>query len=162
MQPSESIAIHYLANHPLYAPELARYSYHEWRSAYDRRGETFSDVLTAYRKRTNVDTLPLALVALHGEQLVGTVSLKIHDLDVRPDITPWLGGLFVIPEWRRHGVASTLINRALEEAQRLELKRLYLWTASAESLYQKLGWSEVERLEYCGYDIVIMQCDVCS
>jgi len=45
----------------------------------------------------------------------------------------------------------------IEEAQQLKLKRLYLWTTSAESLYLKLGWSEVEQTDYCGQQIVIMR-----
>ena len=55
------------------------------------------------------------------------------------------------------GVASILIGRAIEEARRLKLKRLYLWTTSAESLYVKLGWSEMERTDYCDQQIVIMR-----
>ena len=155
-----NIAVDYLANHPELADELARLSWAEWQSIYEQRGETFSDSLRKYRERINIDRLPLALVALADNELVGTVSLKHNDLDIRPEITPWLGGVFVIPEWRRRGVASLLMARAVEEARRLNLDRLFLWTASAESLYLKLGWQPVERTEYCGMNIVIMQMDV--
>jgi GNAT superfamily N-acetyltransferase len=158
----KNITIDYLANHREIARELAKYSYGEWRSIYDQRGQTFADVLSTYNERANIDSLPLALVGFQGEQLVGTVSLKAHDLDIRAELSPWLGGLFVIPTRRRLGVASMLIERALGEARRLKLKRLYLWTVSAESLYRKLGWSEVERCEYCGQQIVIMQRDLGS
>jgi GNAT superfamily N-acetyltransferase len=160
MPPLNNIAVDYLANHREVARELARFSYDEWRSIYDQRGQTFADVLSTYNERANIDSLPLALVGFQGERLVGTISLKAQDLDIRAELTPWLGGLFVIPTRRRLGVASMLIDRALEEAKRLKLKQLYLWTVSAESLYRKLGWSEVERCEYCGQNIVIMQRDV--
>jgi N-acetylglutamate synthase-like GNAT family acetyltransferase len=50
--------------------------------------------------------------------------------------------------------------RSVEEARRLNLGRLFLWTSSAESLYVKLGWQPVERTKYCGKIIVIMQIDV--
>ena len=155
-----NITIDYLANYPDLADELARLSWTEWRSIYEQRGETLSDSLRKYRERINIDRLPLALVALAGAELVGTVSLKHNDLDIRPEISPWLGGVFVIPEWRQRGVASLLMRRAVEEARRLNLERLFLWTASAESLYLKLGWQPVERTEYCGKSIVIMQLDV--
>jgi len=49
--------------------------------------------------------------------------------------------------------------RAVEEARRLNVERLFLWTASAESLYLKLGWQPVERTEFCGMSIVIMRMD---
>jgi GNAT superfamily N-acetyltransferase len=154
-----NITVDYLANRREVAHQLATFSYGEWRAIYDQRGQTFGDVLSTYNERANIDSLPLALVGFCGDQLVGTVSLKVSDLDVRPELTPWLGGLFVIPTWRRSGVGSMLMERALEEAKRLKLKRLYLWTSSAESLYLKLGWSEIERCEYCGQQIVVMQCN---
>jgi GNAT superfamily N-acetyltransferase len=157
MSSAQIITIHYLANHPLLVPELARLSWAEWQPIYQQRGQTFEDSLNNYRERTNTDCLPLALVALHGDQLVGTVSLKVHDLDIRPDLNPWLGAVLVLPNWRRRGVGSILVQRAVEEARRLNLPRLFLWTASAEELYLKLGWEVVERTEYCGKNIVVMQ-----
>ena len=104
----------------------------------------------------NTDRLPLTLVALHGGDLVGMVSLKFHDMDTRPDLDPWLGGLLVLPEWRNRSVASMLMHRAVEEARKLNVPRLYLWTPSAEGLYRKLGWQVVERTEYCRRKAVVM------
>jgi GNAT superfamily N-acetyltransferase len=155
-----NITIDHLANHPELTDELAQLAWAEWQSLYEQRGETFSNALRKYRERININRLPLALVALVDKELVGTVSLKHNDLDIRPEINPWLGGVFVIPEWRRRGVASLLMRRAVEEARRLNLGRLFLWTSSAESLYLKLGWQPVERTEYCGKSIVIMQMNV--
>ena len=154
------IRIDYLANHPAVADGLAKISWTEWRSIYEARRDTFADVLKACRERMNIDHLPLALVAFDGDKLVGTVSLKPQDLEVRPELTPWLGGLFVAPEWRHRGVASLLLKRAVEEARRLKLAKLYLWTSSAEGLYRKLDWQPVERLDYCGRRIVVMRSDL--
>ena len=155
-----NIAIDYLANRAELADALAKFSWAEWRSFYDARGLTFDDALKSYRDRAKTDSLPLALLAFHGEELVGTVSLKINDLETRPEITPWLASLFVVPDWRRKGVASLLVQRAVEEARRLKLPTLFLWTTSAEALYLKLGWRAVERTEHCGKRIVIMQIDL--
>jgi N-acetylglutamate synthase-like GNAT family acetyltransferase len=69
---------------------------------------------------------------------------------------PWIGGIFVAPEQRCRGVATAIIERLVEEARRLQLPRLYLWTNAAAGLYAKLGWEEIERLEYCGYNIAVM------
>src|SRR6266436_3010112 len=91
-----NITIDYLANHQELADELARISWNEWRSIYEQRGETFNQALRNYRERTNIDRLPLALVAFGDGKLVGTASQKYQDLDVRPDITLWLGGVFVV------------------------------------------------------------------
>src|SRR5215212_10178961 len=98
---SSEVLIDYLANHPELVHRLAELSWTEWQSIYRDRGQTFDDAVKNYRERTNTDRLPLTLVALEAENLVGTVSLKYHDLDVRPGVDPWLGGLLVLPEWRR-------------------------------------------------------------
>ena len=156
------ITIDYLANRPEFVEQLARLSWTEWQEVYQQREQTFAKALKDYRERTNIDRLPLALVALHGGELIGMVSLKFHDMDTRPDLDPWLGGLLVLPGWRNRGVGTILMHRATEEARRLNLSRLYLWTSSAEGLYRKIGWQVVERTEYYGKNIVIMQIGVRS
>ncbi len=148
--------IDYLANHAELAEQLAKFSWTEWRHIYEQRGESFADAARSYRERAQIGALPLAFVALAEQQLVGMVSLKDADLEIRPELTPWLGGLYVVPERRRRGVASLLVQRAEEEAARLGLPKLFLWTSSAEGLYDKLGWRVVERVAYCGKRIVIM------
>jgi GNAT superfamily N-acetyltransferase len=175
-----NIAIDYLANCPELVGELARLSWKEWQEVYQQRKQTLGDSLKNYRKRMNTDRLPLTLVALHAgppsvrarhgqsltgpagnygaaSELVGMVSLKFHDMDTRPDLDPWLGGLLVLPKWRNHGVGTMLMHRATEEARRLNVPRLYLWTHSAEGLYHKLGWQVVERSNYFGREAVVMQ-----
>jgi GNAT superfamily N-acetyltransferase len=163
---SLEIRIEYLANHPELVDELARLSWKEWQEVYQQRDETLEDSLKNYRGRMNIDRLPLTLVAVRAgraensgseSELIGMVSLKFHDMDTRPDLDPWLGGLLVLPEWRNRGVGTMLMHRATEEARRLNVPRLFLWTASAEGLYLKLGWRTIERTDYCGLRIVIMQ-----
>lgn len=153
------MTIDYLANHPQLVHQLARLSSDEWRSIYDERGQTFEDAVKNYSERTNTDCLPLTLVALHGDELVGTVSLKYHDLDIRPGLDPWLGALLVLPNWRGRGMATLLMQGAMEIARGLKLPELFLWTSSAEGLYRKLGWGVLERTEYCGKQIVVMRTD---
>ena len=103
----------------------------EWQDVYQQREQTLEDSLKNYRERMNTDRLPLTLVALHAgppsvrarlagnygaaSELVGMVSLKFHDMDTRPDLDPWLGGLLVLPEWRNRGVGTMLMHRATGE-----------------------------------------------
>ena len=81
-------------------------------------------------------------------------------MDTRPDLDPWLGGLLVLSKWRNHGVGTMLMQRATEEARRLNVPQLYLWTHTAEGLYQKLGWQVVERTNYFGKEAVVMEIDL--
>lgn len=170
---SIAIPIDYLANCPQFLDELAQLSWKEWQEIYQQRDQTLDHCLKNYQERMNIDRLPLTLVAVrarHGQSLTGTavnrgelvgmVSLKYHDMDTRPDLDPWLGGLLVLPEWRNRGVGTMLMHRATEEARRLKVPRLYLWTHSAEALYRKLGWQQVERKDYFGKEAVVMQIDL--
>lgn len=151
------MAVEYLADHPHLADALANWSWAEWRLFIEARGRTFDDVLRSYRERAQIDALPLALVAFADGELTGTVSLMVQDLATRPEITPWLASLFVVPERRGVGIGRALIDRAVAEARRLKVPTLFLWTSSAEALYLKLGWRTIERTEYCGKPIVVMQ-----
>jgi len=167
------VIIEYLADRPEFVEQLAQLSWKEWQDVYQQRQQTLDDSLKNYRERLNTDRLPLTLVAVrahHGKsltelavncgELVGMVSLKFHDMDTRPDLDPWLGGLLVLPQWRNRGVGTMLMHRATEEARRLNVPRLYLWTHSAEGLYQKLGWQVVEWTNYFGKEAVVMQIDL--
>jgi GNAT superfamily N-acetyltransferase len=160
MNPGE-ITIDYLKNHEAGIPRLAMYSHQEWKPVYDRAQMTFDDVVRSYAQRVNTDVLPLALVAIYQGTIIGTGSLKLQDLDVRPQFTPWLGGLFVVEAYRGRGVASALIRRLIAEARRLDIHRLYLWTPTAAELYAKFGWVNLEKLDYCGYRISIMKNELC-
>ena len=153
------ITIDYLANRPEFVEELAQLSWKEWQDVYQQRDQTLEHCLKNYRERMNTDRLPLTFVALHNGALAGMVSLKFHDMDTRPDLDPWLGGLLVLPEWRNRGIGTMLTHRATEEARRLNISRLYLWTSSAELLYHKLGWQVVERTNYFGKEAVVMSID---
>jgi len=161
-----NIAIDYVANCPELIEKLARLSWEEWQEVYQQRKQTWNDILKNYRGRMSTDRLPLTLVAVQRRpavncrELVGMVSLKFHDMDTRPDLDPWLGGLLVLPKWRNHGVGTMLMHRATEEARRLNVRQLYLWTHSAEGLYRKLGWQVVERTNYFGKEAVVMHIDL--
>src|SRR5207237_9253213 len=56
----------------------------------------------------NRDKLPIAWVAHANGQLLGTAALRVHDLERRKDLTPWLGGVFVGSEFRRLGIGAAL------------------------------------------------------
>jgi GNAT superfamily N-acetyltransferase len=163
-----TIPIDYLAHCPELIDELARLSWNEWQEIYQQRKQTFEHSVKNYRERMNNDRLPLTLVAVrtglvvNRRELVGMVSLKFHDMDTRPDLDPWLGGLLVLPEWRNRGVGTMLMRRATEEARRLNVPQLYLWTHTAEGLYHKLGWQVIERTNYFGKEAVVMQLDLIS
>jgi GNAT superfamily N-acetyltransferase len=59
----------------------------------------------------NRDELPIAWVAHANGQLLGTAALRVHDLEGREDLTPWLGGVFVDSEFRGRGIGGGTVRR---------------------------------------------------
>jgi GNAT superfamily N-acetyltransferase len=58
--------------------------------------------------------------------IVGTASLKYREMDIYPEKEHWLGGVFVSAEYRGRGIATRLVDGALEMARTLGVKMLYL------------------------------------
>ncbi len=144
-----------LAHHPDAIPTLAHWFYEEWSHLYP--GRTLQNFADSMAERVNTDRIPLALVAFEGQELIGTICLKVHDMDTRTDLSPWLAGLFVKKEWRSQGVGTRLVRAVEAKAIELGLQRLYLWTPGSERFYAALGWSTTQRTVYQGCEVVIME-----
>ncbi|NTV47978.1 MAG: GNAT family N-acetyltransferase [Chlorobiales bacterium] len=150
--------IAYLADHKEVIPMLAQWFYQEW--AYLIPGQTLADVERLLGERTNTTKIPVALVAFDGDELVGTVCLKVHDMDTRLDLTPWLAGLYVVAPRRRQGIGARLVSAIEQKAHELGVEKLYLYTPKSESFYSRLGWQLKERTEYHDYPVTIMQKEI--
>lgn len=101
--------------------------------------------------------IPIALVAFDGEELLGTVCLKVHDMDTRLDLTPWLAGLYVSARRRGEGIGTALVSAIEREARKFNVKKLYLYTPESESFYAKRGWKIKERTEYHDCAVALME-----
>jgi N-acetylglutamate synthase-like GNAT family acetyltransferase len=88
------------------------------------------------------------------------VCLKVHDMDTRLDLTPWLAGLYVKAPRRRQGIGITLVSAIEKKAHELGIERLYLYTPESEVFYSRLGWQIKERTEYHGYSVTLMQKEI--
>jgi len=150
--------IDYLADHPEFIPALARWHHEEW--SYLRPGDSVQARLSRLRAASGRGEIPTVFVAFSDGTLFGSAMLIAHDLDTRMDLTPWLAGVFVAPDYRRRGIGSALVGRVVECAAGLGVRRLYLYTPSAEQMYSRLGWSVVERTSYRGADVLVMSLDV--
>ena len=89
--------------------------------------------------------LPQALVALSGEDLCGTVSLR-PEFAGQPG--PWVAALFVLPEHRGRGVAARLIAAAGQEAKNQGIAALYFGADDESGMYGRPGWERAGKIEY--------------
>lgn len=84
-----------------------------------------------------------SFVLFDGDTPAGTASLAHDDLDSRPDLTPWLAGVYVPPEHRGRGHASALVRHVEASARAAGIGTLWLYTWTAAPLYAGLGWIRV-------------------
>ena len=150
--------IDYLAEHPAFIPALSLWFLREWQDYYGDK--TWQDVAGTFDERLNISRLPLALVAFEEDRPLGVISLLEESINTRQHLTPWLGGLYVREDARRHGIGKQLIEAAVGEARKLGVEQLYIGIRKAEDYYLKLGWASVERMDYYGEDITIMRLDL--
>jgi GNAT superfamily N-acetyltransferase len=71
-------------------------------------------------------------------------------MNTHPEFFPWLAGLFVIPSHRGRGIGSALARHATTKAFEAGVDSLYLYTSTATSLYERLGWQGLFRERYEG------------
>jgi GNAT superfamily N-acetyltransferase len=147
-----------LADYPELAPMLAKWHWEEWGHLAPNR--PLEQWIERMADRVNRDQIPLTVIAFEEDQPVGLASLVIYDMDTRKDLSPWLAGVYVAPAFRGRGHGAALVTAIEEYGVKLGVETLYLYTNTAQGLYEKLGWSEIEREPYRGREVVIMQKDL--
>jgi predicted N-acetyltransferase YhbS len=143
--------IDYLADHMGFVPILADWHHREWKDA--TLELTAAELQTHTRRRY----IPTTFVAIENGRVIGSTSLLVADLKGWEHLTPWVASVFVDPAWRNRGIGRALINRAVDEARQLGVSDVYLFTASKQEYYTRLGWQTLERSQFNGKEIVIMQ-----
>jgi GNAT superfamily N-acetyltransferase len=95
-------------------------------------------------------------VLFEQDKPVGTASLTHDDLASRPDLTPWLAGVFIEPAARGRGYATALVRQVEAFAAAAAVPTLWLYTWTAEPLYTRLGWQRVGPETDKGKQVVLM------
>lgn len=90
---------------------------------------------------------------------IGSVVLIDNDMRSHRELAPWMAGLFVLPAYRKQGLGTKLTLHAVAEAKRFGVTRLYLHTATATRLYEKLGWKILFNESYEGTNVDVMSYD---
>lgn len=93
------------------------------------------------------DRMPQTFVALDNGIPLGMYQISVcDDLEVRPDIYPWLINVYVDDAHRGRGVCRFLMESVPEKAREIGLKELYLYTKHI-GLYEKFGWTCIEEVD---------------
>ena len=150
----------YLAENKEAIPILANWYFEEW--GYIEKGNSIENITNKLNDYLNTDKMPLIILAIDGGEILGAAQLKYKEMDIYPDKEHWLGGVYVAKKHRGNGIAKSLIQRAISDAIKLGVQKLYLQTENKSGgLYKHLGWQPLEQVNYRGIDVLVMNNDVC-
>jgi GNAT superfamily N-acetyltransferase len=145
------------SDRPDLVPVVARWLWDEfWR----HHGHSLDQTLSVVRESIAARPMPRTFILLVEGEPVGTASLAAQDLDERPDLTPWLAGVFVEPRARGRGYAAHLIAAVEEECRTASIATLWLYTRTAERIYVRAGWRTVETIQHNGKPYALMRRDL--
>jgi GNAT superfamily N-acetyltransferase len=137
-------------------PTVARWLYDEW--GHRREGNSYEKACQTLTEMAARDRLPMYLLAMEGEAVVGCGALKIREMEIYPEREHWLGSIYVKPEWRGHGIATSLVEAVVAASGRYGVSVMSLQTEREDGgLYARLGWRPVERVNYHGRDVTVME-----
>lgn len=153
---ADIMRIEYLADHIHTIPELAKLHCEFFgRFNAEMTPESRAEQLG---RRIGKTSIPMTLVALVQETPIGSASIVEQDLDSRPDLSPWVASVVVRLDHQRQGVGTALMRRIENEAMKLGIKKLYLFTPDMEAFYTTLDWMVVGQEMFKGrFEVTLME-----
>jgi len=144
--------IRHLTADPALVRTLSEWHQAQWGHLSDR---TTEDRIAEFAEHGTA--IPQTQVAFREGRPVGTASLLVQDMDILPELTPWLGSVYVLPELRRQGIGTALVQAVVAEAARLQVPTLYLFTEDRAPFYAAMGWQTLEERPYHGEQVTLMK-----
>lgn len=113
-------------------------------------------------KKLSADNYEFQVLMTLDNKPIATGGLYNHVglLDREPRLKiykNWLALVYTTPDDRGKGLGALICNYIQDQSKNLGLKDIYLFTHTAENLYKRLGWQQLERLALGGKDIVVMK-----
>lgn len=120
-------------------------------------GASFDDEFASLERFVADRRHQVVLVDTRNGDAAGTCLLVPSEIEPAHSVSPWLAGLFVSPEHRRHGVGTALVRAIEDEARARGHRALFLYTTDAIGYYERLGWTVRDRVEWLGYPTALME-----
>ncbi len=151
------IEIKALYDCPEVIPTICAWHHEEW--AYLNPGRPLSNRIDEMQEHLEKKDVPATYVAFIDGKPVGSASVLVSDMPEKPDLTPWLASVYVLPTCRHQNIGRNLVQKIMDHVQNAGIKRFYLYTPDREHFYRHLGWETIEKLEYHGANVTLMKFD---
>ncbi len=141
----EPVSVRLLADLPHLVPVIGQLRWQEWGRPPEPEDPSWWMEVTG--REAGRDTLPVTFVAVDADgAALGAVGLGEFDLDELQDRSPWVLGLIVRSDRRRHGIGRLLLTRLEQFAADAGHRTVWVATGPAADFYRRCGWQETERL----------------
>jgi N-acetylglutamate synthase-like GNAT family acetyltransferase len=149
------IKIQNLKDVPEHLTTLANWHHKQW--YYLNPDESIDQRIKRMQPFLNDDLIPGTFIAEEDNELLGSAALVEHDMETKPELSPWLASVYVAPSHRRKGVGTQLVLHVMMQARLAGIDTLYLFTPDKVTFYHKLGWRLVCSEQYHNHRVSIMQ-----
>jgi GNAT superfamily N-acetyltransferase len=108
------------------------------------------------------DNLQFQVLMLLDDFPIATGGLYDHVglLDKEPRLKiykNWLALVYTTPDSRGKGYGALICKYIQDHSKSLGLDKIYLFTDTAERLYKRLNWTELERIQVGNRNVVLME-----
>jgi GNAT superfamily N-acetyltransferase len=113
-------------------------------------------------KNLSTDNCEFQILMILGNKPIATGGLYNHVglIDKEPRLKifkNWLALVYTTPENRGKGLGALICRHIQTHSKDIGLNEIYLFTHTAENLYKRLEWQQLERIALGGKDIVVMK-----
>ena len=145
-----------IAAHRAHVATLATWHHAEWGHLYSHWTHAVCQA-ELEQHAARADGLPTTLLALEGQELLGSVSLVFEDApELQEHGSPWLASLYVKPQARGRGIGAQLARAAVARAAQEGVDELFLFTPEHRDFYARLGWRPLARTALKGTPVDLM------
>lgn len=110
-------------------------------------GLTLEKVKCYMKHSMQKDRFPQTYGLFLDDKIIGMYQFTLEDLDVRPDIYPWLANVYIDEEYRNKGYARKLLENVKENTkQSINFDELFLYTRHV-GLYEKFGFEYISDID---------------
>lgn len=147
--------IEFLKENPVFFDAIAERMFQEWGHLHE--GATIARYYNYLEEKRNTDRIPLTIITKsRANGLLGFASLVSSDMEINKDMTPWISGLFVLPEHRGKGIGRLMVNHLEQLARGFGFDKLYLYTFDKEGFYRSMSWEKLKDERYLNGTVSIM------
>lgn len=150
-----------LADYPHLLDALVAQQWQEW--GYDDPDELKEFFAKELENTENpANNYPKTWLMMQDDKLeiiIGAVTLSLNEMgNTQPaERNPWLGYLYIEPEYRGQGLAKRLTQFAIEQSMKLGFAHCYLYASDEIPRYLKWGWQPLQTLEFQEEIVTVMQ-----